>query len=183
MQTYQTKQPSCIDMSTITSQAWKLQKYTTSRANVKTCLTEKHFSDMLQLYEQSTKTLTLYVASSLYEGIFSTTSSTIFWASFPARLIKLWKLPPCCSRTRPPSVSTLFSSGFSDWKHENISRGRYNRHTFAWNSSIKERNSRCIHVYSRYSRWTDTVEQGLSLWTLVILNICSQQTVHSDRTL
>lgn len=55
---------------------------------------------------------TSYVASSLYEGIFSTMSSTIFSASFPAGLIKLLKLPPCSSRTRPPSVSTLLTATY-----------------------------------------------------------------------
>lgn len=61
---------------------------------------------------------TSYVASSLYEGIFSTMSSTIFCASFPAWLIKLLKLPPCSSRTWPPSVSTLLSSTLYElWNH------------------------------------------------------------------
>lgn len=55
---------------------------------------------------------TSYVAWSLYEGIFSTMSSTIFCASFPAWLIKLLKLPPCSSRTRPPSVSTLLTATY-----------------------------------------------------------------------
>lgn len=66
--------------------------------------------------------LTSYTASSLYDGIFFTMSSTILCVSFPAWLIKLLKLPPCWSSTRPPSVSTLLEKHRMRWHRFKLGR-------------------------------------------------------------